>query len=360
MIAMRGMGYYSENTIGAKVVIDTAGVLVVDALSRMNLFQSNASFEIADFGAADGGTSLDLMRCLIESVRAANVARPITITYTDLPQNDFSALFRRLHFHDDHVTPLGHEPNVYTFASGTTFYRQIFPENTLSLGFSATAMHWLSKRPSLIADHVHATGASSEEREHFRRQAATDWETILLTRARELVSGGVLVLANFCIDDQGHYLGATGNGVNMFDWFTNHWRKLMSDGEITESEYHNATFQQYYRTVNEFTAPFDDENSSVRRAGLVLKHVSTRVTKCPYAAQFREHGDAHVFARAFIPTLRSWSESTFFNALDLTRNSTERQTIIDRFYQAIENDVIVAPKDYSMDYVHCFLSIVKQ
>ncbi|UJR17419.1 hypothetical protein I4U23_004314 [Adineta vaga] len=299
------------------------------------------------------------MRLIIKTIRAGNMTKPITITYTDLPQNDFSALFQRLH-HDDHARPLTCEQNVYTFASGTTFYRQIFPDNTLSFGFSATAMHWLSARPSFIADHVHATGARKEEYELFHHQAVIDWETILLGRARELVAGGVLVFANFCIDEQGHYLGATGGPINMFDWFAKHWRKLKNNGEITESEYHNGTFQQYYRTVNEFTAPFQDENSSIRRAGLVLQNVTTHVTKCPYAAQFREHGDAITFAKAYIPTLRSWSESTFLNALDMKRTSAERQIIIDRFYQAMENDVINAPGDHAMDYVHCFLTISKQ
>ncbi|CAF1461380.1 unnamed protein product [Adineta steineri] len=359
MIAMRGNGYYSKNTVGAKLIIDIAGDFVMNALSTMNLSGWDTSFSIADFGAADGGTSLDLMRRIVKTIRAADMKKAITITYTDLPQNDFSALFHHLH-HEDHIIPLGREPNVYTFASGTTFYRQIFPDNTLSLGFSATAMHWLSERPSLIADHVHVTGANQHERELFRRQANIDWETILLARARELVSGGILILANFCIDDQGRYLGASGDSINMFDWFTKHWRKLMNDGIINESEYHRGTFQQYYRTINEFTALFHDENSLVRRTGLVLKQVSTHVTKCPYAAQFREHGDATAFAKAYIPTLRSWSESTFLNALDLKRTSAERQTIIDRFYQAMENDVTIAPKDYSMDYVHCFLTIVKQ
>jgi hypothetical protein len=359
MIAMRGVGYYSKNTIGAKVVIDAAADLVASALSTMDLSQSSTPFTVADFGAADGGTSLDLMRRIVKTVRAANATKAITITYTDLPQNDFSVLFHRLH-HEDDTIPLGREPNVYTFASGTTFYRQIFPNNTLSLGFSATAMHWLSERPSLIADHVHAMGANKHERELFRRQAIIDWQTILLARARELVSGGILVLANFCEDEQGRYLGATGDGVNMFDFFAKHWRKLMDDGEIVESEYLAGTFQQYYKTVREFTAPFEDENSPVRRAGLVLKQVTTRVTECPYAAQFRDHGDAVAFAKAYIPTLRSWSESTFINALDLKRDPAEIQGIIDRFYQAMEDDVVAAPERHAMDYVHCFLTITKQ
>ena len=95
VIAMRGAGYYSENTVGAKAVIDAAGDLVMQALGEMDLAETSGPFAVADYGAADGGTSLDLMRRIVAEVRAKRCNRQITITYTDLPHNDFSALFRQ-------------------------------------------------------------------------------------------------------------------------------------------------------------------------------------------------------------------------------------------------------------------------
>src|SRR5262249_54667061 len=158
-----------------------------------------------------------------------------TVTYTDLPHNDFSALFQLLHgllpAHKEN--PLGLVPGVFTFASGTSFYRQIFPDQTISLGFSATAMHWMSRLPIQIADHVHAVGADPREKEILHAAAMADWETILVHRARELGPGGRLVLANFCQDEQGRYLGHTG-GVNMHDTFAKHWRNLFRAGVISE------------------------------------------------------------------------------------------------------------------------------
>ena len=40
VIAMRGAGYYSENTVGAKAVIDAAGDLVMQAIAGMDLAAS--------------------------------------------------------------------------------------------------------------------------------------------------------------------------------------------------------------------------------------------------------------------------------------------------------------------------------
>jgi hypothetical protein len=359
-IAMRGAGYYSSNTIGAKAVIDKVGDLALEAIGRMPAIVDRRPFSIADFGAADGGTSIDLMRRMVEAIRAREPDRQITITYTDLPHNDFAALFRLTQglLGEQARKPLADIAGLFIFGSGTSFYRQIVPDGSLSFGFSATAMHWISARPCMIKDHVQAVGASPAEREQFRAQGLADWEAILLHRARELRLGGRLLLANFCVDEVGRYLGATV-GVNMFEEFARHWRGLLAAGRINEAEYVNATFQQFYKTPDEFAAPFRDAHSLVSKAGLRLEHLSTIVTPCPYAADFRDHRDAAAFAKAYVPTLRSWSETVFAGALDPARPADMRAAIINDFYDAYQAEVALAPDGHRMDYVHCLMEIAK-
>ena len=60
-IAMKGGGYYSLATVGAKHVIDGAQPLVLDALTRLAPERGSGTFTMADFGCADGGTSLDMV-----------------------------------------------------------------------------------------------------------------------------------------------------------------------------------------------------------------------------------------------------------------------------------------------------------
>jgi hypothetical protein len=359
-IAMRGAGYYSSNTVGAKAVIDKVGDLVMKAIARMPAIADARPFSIADFGAADGGTSLDLMRRMVEAIRAREPDRQITITYTDLPHNDFAALFRLTQglLGQQAMKPLADIPDLFIFGSGTSFYRRIVPDGSLSFGFSATAMHWISARPCMIKDHVQSVGASPAEREQFRAQGLADWEAILLHRARELRPGGRLLLANFCVDEAGRYLGATV-GVNMFDEFARHWRGLLAAGRINEAEYVNATFQQFYKTPDEFAAPFRDAHSAVSKAGLRLENLSTIVTPCPYAADFLDHRDVAAFAKAYVPTLRSWSETVFAGALDPARPAEMRAAIVNDFYEAYEADVAHAPDGHRMDYVHCLTEIAK-
>ncbi|MEZ5832557.1 MAG: hypothetical protein R3D05_15395 [Dongiaceae bacterium] len=360
-IAMRGAGYYSAHTTGAKTVIDKVGDLVVAAVARMPRLAPGLPFTIADFGAADGGTSMDMMRRLVAAIREREPDREICIVYTDLPHNDFSTLFRLTQglLGGSQAAALAEIPNLYIAASGTSFYRQVVSTGALSFGFSATAMHWLSRRPCMIADHVQAVGAAPAERAQFRDQGLADWQTILLARARELRPGGRLALANFCIDEQGRYLGHT-TGTDMFDCFARHWRDLHAAGRIGDAEYVNATFQQFYKTPDEFAAPFRDPNSAVSQAGLRLAHISTMVTPCPYAEAFRSHRDAAAFAKAYVPTLRSWSETVFAGALDPARPAAERMAILDAFYGAYEADVARAPDGHGMDYVHCVMEIAKE
>jgi indole-3-acetate O-methyltransferase len=359
-IAMRGAGYYSAHTTGAKNVIDKVGELVIEGVARMPRLQTGRPFVIADFGAADGGTSMDMMHRLVELIREREPDREISIVYTDLPHNDFSTLFRLTQGLPGGQTraPLAQIPNLLIFGSGTSFYRQVINTGTLSFGFSATAMHWLSRRPCMIANHVHAVGAAPPERETFRAQALADWEAILLARGRELRTGGRLALANFCIDEDGCYLGHT-TGVDMFDSFARHWRDLCTAGRISEAEHVNATFPQFYKTLDEFAAPFRDPASAVSKAGLKLEHISTLRTSCPYAEAFRTHRDALTFAKAYVPTLRSWSETVFAGALDPSRSVADRAAILDAFYNAYETDVARTADAHRMDYVHCIMEITK-
>lgn len=358
-VSMWGGGDYSLHTIGAKHVIDNTGELALKALDEIDVEGQAGSFQMADFGAADGGTSIDLVRRVIGSVRERAPDRPICMTYTDLPRNDFSALFNLVHGGRSDVTSyLDEVDNVYVYASGTSFYLPIFPMETLDFGFSATAMHWISALPGRISNHVHAVGAQGEELESFRRFALADWERILVNRARELKSGARLVMSNFCIDEKGRYLGNTG-GVNMFDTFAMLWRRLVEDGSITEAEFLDTAFPQFYKTVEEYCAPLTDPSSVVYQSGLRLESAETRVVPCPYAARFADDGDVESFALSYVPTLRSWSETVFFNSLDTERSEQDRRDLVGRFYQSYVDLVRDDPAGHAMDYVHIYMVLSK-
>ena len=345
-MAMKGAGYYSRATVGARDVILKAMVDVEAALD--GLTPDGGAITLTDMGAADGGTSLPMWGEVIARLRERLPNRDVQLVYTDLPRNDFSQLFQIVQGLTEIDSPLAGMDGLSVLASATSFHRQIVASGTLDLGFSATASHYIAETPCDIPDHVHMVGASGAVRAAYRAKGAEDWQSLLLARTAELKPGGHLVLYNFGIDEEGRYLGNTG-GVNMFDTFDRLWRGI----GLSEAEVLGTNFPQVYRTVDEFTAPF--AAGPVADAGLELVSAKTLVTPCPFARRYAEGGQsAAEFATSYVPTLRSWSEPTFANGLK-GRAPDERAALLDAFYRAYEAEVAADPTGHAMDYVHCAL-----
>ena len=359
VLSMKSAGYYSERTAGAKIAIDATQHLMEKALEEI---PKQKNLRMADYGSADGGTSQEMWSNLIKKLRENNDDRDIEILYTDLASNDFSTLFRTMQGMQGNLKYAFQNiySNIFIHGCGTGFHKQLITSGSLSLGFSATAMHYVSEKPCQIHDHVHMVGANKIEKNKFIDQARNDWELILLARAKELVSGGRFVCLNFGINEKGYHLGNTG-GHSMFDKFSYHWNALRENGDITNDEFISATFTQHYRTVEEFCLPFNDKNSLVYKSGLRLISYSTRVTKCPYREKYEKNKNlmtSQEFSKELIPTMRSWSETVFRTAL-MNRKEQEIDEIVNKFYKSYEDEIANNPEGHAMDYVHIVMEIEK-
>ncbi len=357
-ITMSGGGAYSLATKGAGDVITLAADLVLNAVEAMKLPPELPVFQMLDMGCADGGTSLGMIGKVIERVEKTCPDAVFNIIYTDQPRNDFNALVQMIHGLGPFESYLERFQNVRPLFSASSFYLPICPPNSVNLGFSATAMHWLRQKPCDLENHVHMVGATGDALVKFAEQGKRDWERILLNRSKELVSGGRLVLVNFGRDEEGRYLGNTF-GVNMFDTFNEIWNEFLENGRISREEYVRMTLPQYYNTVEEFSAPLTDPASPVYQSGLRLVDVHTRIVPCPFAEEFKTHGNVKRFASAYIPTIRSWNQSIFLGALDESRPLEERQELIESYYGTYHQRVLDAPEGHGMDYVHAYLIVEK-
>lgn len=130
-------------------------------------------------------------------------------------------------------------------------------------------------------------------------QAAKDFETILLARAAELKKGGYMVIANFAVDNNQHWLGKSDIGPCMYDTMDRLWKGMSQEGLITEEEYRRTTFCNHYRTEPEMLAPFK-EGTAVYSAGLRLVDHSFKLTRCPFRAAYLERGGDPVAHAAWI------------------------------------------------------------
>jgi hypothetical protein len=327
-----------------------------------------APFVFADFGTADGGTSMPLLSQAIGAVRERLGPVEVEVRYEDQPFNEWKSLFNYTQGTErlPDVTPLGeaHE-NVFITASGTSFYQQCFPSDSVHVGMSFTAMHWLSELPCDLTSPlaVHSTQAKPEQKALFVAQSQTDWRSILKQRAEELVPGGRFVFVNFSETEEGYCLGGTDVGASMYDNFARLMRELVDDGTITEAEFAACTFPNHYRSAEETLRPFKENGGTFE--GLKVVSCEERIVRCPYREELTdalargEERDGAKYAEDFYATTRTWSNSTFLNALDAARPQAEREDIVERFFGMYKAEIAQDPGSHGMDYVHCYLVVEK-
>jgi S-adenosylmethionine-dependent carboxyl methyltransferase len=95
---------------------------------------------------------------------------------------------------------------VFPCAVGRSFYEQILPLSSVTLGWSSWAVQWLSRVPALIPDQVQvAYSRDAAARAAFSKQAAEDSQCFLTHRGAELRSGRRLVVLSMALDEYGDF-----------------------------------------------------------------------------------------------------------------------------------------------------------
>ena len=296
-------------------------------------------------------------------LRQAMPDRQITITYTDLPHNDFSVLFKLLHgLLPGHTeNPLGKQPNVFTFASGTTFYRQIFPDFddiTRLLGDrDALAQQAADRRSPIIRMR---SAQTRRRRRLLRGSALADWETILLHRARELEPGGKFVFANFCEDETG-----TLSRSHRRREHARHVRQALAQSAARRHDQRSRIPARQFRAILQDQGGFHGAlrqsrippcarpASCSRKPSRARPDVPTPPTSGEGRSQSRS---PRAISRRCAPGARARSWAVSIRAV----RPHERMSIVNRFYGAYEAEVAASPAGHAMDYVHCFMVVGKR
>lgn len=187
---MEGHGAYNRSSRVQAAGLAAAIPLFRQAAETVPLAPAPAPIIIADYGCSEGHNSLLPMREAIAVLRQRiGAIRAISVVHTDLPSNDFSALFESLE--NDPDSYLRGEQATFPSAVGRSFYQQLLPSGSVTLGWSSWSVQWLSRTPALIPDHVQvAYSHDASACAAFARQAAEDWRAFLLHRADELRPGG--------------------------------------------------------------------------------------------------------------------------------------------------------------------------
>ncbi len=236
---------------------------------------------IADYGASTGHNSLLPIGAAIAVLRKRT--RPehsILVAHTDVPDNDFTAMFRTLA--DDPDTYLHKDGATFASAIGRSFYTQILPSDSVNLGWSAWAIQWLGRVPAPIPDHVQVAYSSDEAvRAAYAKQAAHDWHEFIAFRGRELCPGARLVVMTLAVDEDGEfgYRPLLSALVDALD-------ELAADGLVTADELHRMCIPTVGRSEADFLAPFAPKGRFER---LEIEHLEVFNAEDRFWTQYQTH-----------------------------------------------------------------------
>jgi hypothetical protein len=301
---MEGNGAYNKHAKLPAAGAAMAMPLLEKAVQGVQLDASDQPVVIADYGSSQGKNSMAPMRAAIRGLRKRIAPRrPISVYHIDQPANDFKSLFEVLDADPDRYVAEG--PNVFPAAIGRSFYENVLPPNSVHLGWSSYAVVWLSRVPALIPGHFMYMRSTGMVRAEFDRQGAQDWEAFLSLRARELRSGGRLVVVLPALGDD----GSTGLEP-LFDGANEVLGEMVADGAITFEERSRMTLPSYPRRKRDLLAPFE-KNGKFQRLSVEDFDMSDMAE--PAWTDYQRDGDKEAFATkhalffrsAFLPSLAS-------------------------------------------------------
>jgi hypothetical protein len=305
------------------------------AAKDVELPQTPNTIVIADYGASPGHNSLLPIGAAIAIVRArAEAGRPIGVFHADVAENDYAALFESLQA-DPH-SYLRHDPATFASAIGRSVYEQIVPANLVTLGWSSWAVHWLSRIPAAIPDHVHIELSRDEQAvAAYARQAADDWIAFLTARSRELVPGGRLVVLTMARDE--HEAGYQ----SLLDALFEELKAMVDDGALGRDELFRMAIPSVGRSETELTAPFAPKNLF---AGLAIEHLELFDAEDQYWTRFQKDRDASAFAAQWAAFARISVFPTLVTALDGGQQDPRREQFIERLEAGLRERIAAQPK----------------
>ena len=305
---MEGRGGYNRRSAVQAAGASPALPLLEDAALAAVLPEGEASaVVVADYGSSAGHNSLAPMATAVATLRSRTGGdRSISVVHTDLPGNDFTELFSLLA--TDPESYLRQDSNVFASAVGSSFYGQILPSASVTLGWSAWAVQWLSRTPTSIPDHVQvACSRDQVVRATYARQAAQDWEAFLRCRSRELHPGGRLVVVTMASTDDGEF-GYHAVMAALYDSL----QELVASGLVAAEEVARMAIPTVGRTRVEFAAPF----AAGDVGGLTLQRLDIFDGEDAIWQRFVSDGDASAYGAAWAAFSRASVMPTLALGLD--------------------------------------------
>jgi len=334
-------GSYNTNSKPQLAAIDLSISFIDQAIDAFDIDNSSLtnSLIIADFGTSHGANSIYAMKLIINYLREKKKDyREPLIIHNDLPTNDWQTVFQLLI-----------KDNSYkAVANGHSFYEQCLPNNSLSIGYSSTSIHWLSKKPCNISTHCVSLFATDDELIAFKSQARTDYMNFLENRSRELIPGGILILAIPSLNNQGQC--GNQNVKNLL-------YKCAQEICLTSEELFNYTIPSHIRSYDECI----DENIFNQYSFQLIKAKLCNASKNLYQQQELGQITLDQFAQNRTEFMRPWCEPILRTALEINkkRSKEEIDQLLNQYWTIYELQIKEKPHEYNSYLTYTYLVLKK-
>lgn len=329
-------GSYSASSRLQAAGLAGAMAIFEEAASVVPVPKAPQPIVIADYGAATGHNSLLPICSAIALLRKrTRNDHSILVVHTDVPENDFTAMFRTLS--DDPDSYLRKDAATFASAVGRSFFTQIMPSSSVHLGWSSWAIQWLSRVPTPIPDHIQVAYSSDEGvRTAYAKQAAHDWHEFIAFRGRELRRGGRLVVMTMAVDDDGEF-GYRPLFAAMLDALD----EIRGAGLLSEDELHRMGVPVVARREADFFAPFAPKG---RFEQLEIEHLEVFNAEDRFWAQYKVDGDAQAFGALWADFVRVSVFPTLATALDGGPDDPRKTQFFDQLEAGVAARLAAGPE----------------
>ena len=310
---------YKDHSEVQGSIINTTDSYIRRALDVFYISRSSMddpqSLTIADYGCSHGRNTLEAVKNIIKYLNSSrkNAGREIFVIFNDLPTNNWSMLFELL----------SEERSFRFAASGISFYQSCLPRSSVAVGYSTNSIHWLNKKPCNVSDHCFVNcSRNMGDRKSFANQARDDYGYFLMHRSREIMRGGVLILAIVSANKD----GSVGTEP-LFNLLHECAKRVLTNQE------------QLDYTIPIYLRKFEECVDRQLFTTLCFQLIEANIHKLSIPHTRSKMSD-DMFAWKCTEMLRTWCEPSLRQSLEKNgRSQYETQMITDKFWTEFNNTI---------------------
>jgi SAM-dependent methyltransferase len=321
--------------------------IVSKHIQEQLLSTGNTHLHVADIGCATGENSLPLMSQVVDIITSNTSTgnkSDITVHFCDLPSNQWSTLFTNISKESKFQ-----QPNVYSTAVGKSMFHKLFPDNSMDVIFSASAMHWLNtesiddssiqklkngKYPNIV---YYGLSNPNDYESFYKNHVERDWKQIVDLRYSELKPNGLFVCTLFCsplapVTSKVYpsWIASPNDPPRsvFFELMNQVALQLVREKIIEQSEYNRFVIPMWPRTPDQHLKELVHSN----RFEIVREEVFN--FKLPFGGLI--HSDVNRFATIMSGFLRGFSSQAFKACLNQNRAQQELEYLVNQYYSKIQ------------------------